>query len=121
MHDIGEVWANLLHNVYAALVGAHGFDAAARTDATGTAGNTVFFHLFVDALALQPCNPSFLDARLAWIQADANRYKGKNKCNLWLAFAYMGMGIDADGDNYINSHKVPEGCPLKYTKPSAHA
>lgn len=32
--DIGEVWANLLHNVYAALVGVHGFSATAHTDPT---------------------------------------------------------------------------------------
>ena len=32
--DIGEVWANILHNVYAALVTAHGFSSTAHTDAT---------------------------------------------------------------------------------------
>ena len=34
VHDIGEVWANVLHNVYAALVSAHGFSASAKTDPT---------------------------------------------------------------------------------------
>ena len=34
VHDIGEVWANMLHNVYAGLVAAHGFSATAHTDAT---------------------------------------------------------------------------------------
>ena len=34
VHDIGEVWANILHNVYAGLVAAHGFSATAHTDAT---------------------------------------------------------------------------------------
>jgi extracellular elastinolytic metalloproteinase len=48
----------MLHNVYAALVTAHGFDAAARTTPTSTAGNAVFLHLFLDALLLQPCNPT---------------------------------------------------------------
>jgi extracellular elastinolytic metalloproteinase len=55
---IGEVWANILHNVYAALIGAHGWSATARTDPSGTEGNIVFLHLFIDALALQPCNPT---------------------------------------------------------------
>lgn len=32
VHKIGEVWANMLHNVYAALVKAYGFSSAARTD-----------------------------------------------------------------------------------------
>ena len=56
--DIGEVWANMLHNVYAALVTAHGWSATARTDPTGTEGNVVYLHLFLDALPLQPCNPT---------------------------------------------------------------
>lgn len=30
VHDIGEIWANILHNLLAALVGAHGFTADAR-------------------------------------------------------------------------------------------
>lgn len=32
VHQIGEVWANMLHNVYAALVQAHGFSQTAQTD-----------------------------------------------------------------------------------------
>ncbi|KAG6873512.1 hypothetical protein C0995_014780 [Termitomyces sp. Mi166 len=56
--DIGEVWANILHNVYAALVQRYGFSTTARTTPGGTEGNIVFLHLFIDALALQPCNPS---------------------------------------------------------------
>ena len=48
--DIGEVWANMLHNVYAALVGAHGFSTTAKTNPDGTQGNVVFLHLFLDAL-----------------------------------------------------------------------
>lgn len=55
---LGEVWANLLHNVYATLVGALGWSATARTDPSGSEGNVVFLHLFIDALALQPCNPT---------------------------------------------------------------
>jgi extracellular elastinolytic metalloproteinase len=95
--DIGEVWANILHNVYAALVAKYGFDANARMDPTSTAGNAVWLHLFIDALALQPCNPtceyfnpkillsilifctSVISARDAWIQADTNRYGGVNE------------------------------------------
>ena len=53
VHNIGEIWANLLHNVYAALVKAHGYSSSARTDPSSAAGNSVFMHLFLDALALQ--------------------------------------------------------------------
>ncbi|KAJ7289420.1 Fungalysin metallopeptidase-domain-containing protein [Mycena rebaudengoi] len=107
-HDIGEVWANILHNVYAALVGAHGFSATARTDPTGTEGNVVFLHLFVDALPLQPCEPTLPTARDAWIQADQNRYAGANKCLLWNAFASRGLGVGAA--DHVDSADVPADC-----------
>ncbi|KAI9431679.1 peptidase M36 [Lactarius psammicola] len=108
VHAIGEVWANILHNVYAPLVTAHGWSATARTNPGGTEGNIVFLHLFLDALLLQPCNPTFLTARNAWIQADANRYAGANKCLLWNAFASRGLGVNAA--NHNDDSTVPAGC-----------
>ncbi|KAF5346156.1 hypothetical protein D9758_009963 [Tetrapyrgos nigripes] len=108
VHDIGEVWANMLHNVYAALVGVHGFSPNAKTDSTGSEGNVVYLHLFMDALALQPCNPTFPTARDAWIQADQNRYDGANNCTLWKAFASRGLGVNAA--NHRDDSTVPSGC-----------
>jgi len=108
VHDIGEVWANMLYNVYAALVTAHGFSTTAKTDPTGTEGNIVFLHLFIDALPIQPCNPTFLTARNAWIQADVNRYAGANSCTLWRAFASRGLGVNAA--NHNDDTTVPAGC-----------
>lgn len=122
------MWANLLHNVYAALVGAHGWSATARTNPTGTEGNIVHLHLYLDALILQPCNPTckyclylplsrdyllifpfpVLTARDAWIQADANRYGGANFCTLWKAFASRGVGVNAA--NHRNDFTVPSNC-----------
>jgi extracellular elastinolytic metalloproteinase len=98
----------MLHNVYAALVTAHGWSATAKTDPTSTAGNAVFLHLFLDALALQPCNPTFTSARDAWVQADANRYAGANKCTIWKAFASRGLGVNAK--SYTDDSTVPSGC-----------
>ncbi|KAH9481998.1 Extracellular metalloproteinase MEP [Psilocybe cubensis] len=108
VHRIGEVWANTLHNVYAALVAEHGWSATAKTNPDGTEGNIVYLHLFLDALRLQPCNPTFLTARTAWIQADANRYGGANKCLLWKAFASRGLGVNAA--NKVDNFDVPAGC-----------
>ncbi|KAF8877846.1 metallo proteinase 10 [Gymnopilus junonius] len=61
-------------------------------------GNIVFMHLFIDALSVQPCNPTFVQARDAWIQADQNRYNGTNRCTIFKAFASRGLGINADDD-----------------------
>lgn len=55
--DVGQVWANILHNVYAALVKQYGFSKSAKTNPEGKEGNVVFLHLMIDALALQPCYP----------------------------------------------------------------
>ncbi|KAI9442788.1 putative extracellular elastinolytic metallo proteinase precursor [Lactarius psammicola] len=98
----------MLHNVYASLVTAHGWSATARTNPGGTECNIVFMHLFLDALLLQPCSPTFLNARDAWIQADANRYAGANKCLLWNAFASRGLGVNAA--NHNDDSTVPAGC-----------
>ena len=55
---LGEIWANTLYNVYAALVAQYGFSPLAFSDSDGLEGNIVFAHLFFDSLALQPCNPT---------------------------------------------------------------
>ncbi|KZW02339.1 putative extracellular elastinolytic metallo proteinase precursor [Exidia glandulosa HHB12029] len=116
VHKIGQIWAQVLHIVHGALVQTLGSADDALTNPDAENGHTVFLHLMIDALSIQPCNPTFPDARLAWIQADQNRYDGKNRCNLWLAFAYMGLGVDAA--DFVDSHKVPEGCPLQYAAPA---
>lgn len=108
-YPIGEVWANILHNVYAALVAMHGWSASAFTDPDTTHGNVVFLRLFFDGLSIQPCNPTFTAARDAWIQADLNRYGGSHKCLLWTAFASRGLGVNA-GPGYIDDSTVPAGC-----------
>ncbi|KAJ7626579.1 metalloprotease [Mycena polygramma] len=108
VHDGGEVWATILHCVHSALVDAHGFNTDAPHNPEGLEGNVVFLHLFIDGLALQPCNPIMINARDAFIQADQNRYGGTHRCVLWRAFASRGMGVNAR--NYINNSDVPNGC-----------
>ena len=57
LEQISEVWANMLHNVYAALVAKHGYAQDAMTNPCGGAGNVIFMHLFIDSLSLLPCYP----------------------------------------------------------------
>ncbi|CAE6431427.1 unnamed protein product [Rhizoctonia solani] len=108
VHDIGEVWALIWHEVFAGLIKKSGFSAS-KNDPTGTAGNIVALHLFIDSLKLQPCNPTFISARDAIIQADTNRYAGANKCALWAAFAKRGLGSGATTTK-TDSTTVPSGC-----------
>ncbi|KAJ7749848.1 peptidase M36, partial [Mycena maculata] len=43
-----QIWANLLHNVHAALVEKYGFSTSAMTNPNGSEGNIVFLHLSMD-------------------------------------------------------------------------
>ena len=107
VHNIGEIWATVMIELYSALVKDQGFEPN-YFDATSTKGNVVFMHLFIDALAIQPCSPTFLTARDAIIQADVNRNKGANKCLLWKAFANRGLGTKAA--NHKDDTTLPDGC-----------
>ncbi|EDR01344.1 uncharacterized protein LACBIDRAFT_239946 [Laccaria bicolor S238N-H82] len=109
VHDIGEVWANMLHQVYAALVAARGFSSNKLTDAGAKEGNVVFMRVMMDALAIQPCNPTFIQARDAIIQADQNRFNGVNKCIIAKAFASRGLGLKATG-KFVDDATLPAGC-----------
>lgn len=110
VHQIGEVWANMLHNVYAALVDSLGFSADKLTNPDGKEGNIVWMRLFIASLALQPCNPTFVQARDAWIQADQNLFDGANRCTLFKAFASRGLGLGASSRALQDNADVPADC-----------
>ncbi|KAG8906518.1 hypothetical protein FRB99_006738 [Tulasnella sp. 403] len=106
-HHIGMIWATMLIEVYWKMVAASGYSDS-KTSAGQSAGNTMFLHLIVDAFALQPCNPTILDARNAILQADVNRYSGLNKCAIWKAFAKRGLGVQAA--NLVDDNHIPGAC-----------
>ncbi|KAJ3472833.1 hypothetical protein NLG97_g10690 [Lecanicillium saksenae] len=99
----------MLHNLLASLADNRGWSETALTDATGDLGNVVFMHLVVDGLSIQPCEPTFVTARDAIIQADQNRYNGDHFCIIWRVFASRGLGFGAAEDN-VNEYSVPPGC-----------
>jgi len=53
--------------------------------------------LVFKALALTPCEPSFLDARDAILLADQTFNAGANRAALWVIFAARGMGFGSGG------------------------
>uniref|UniRef100_A0A1D1YKY7 Extracellular metalloproteinase NpI n=1 Tax=Anthurium amnicola TaxID=1678845 RepID=A0A1D1YKY7_9ARAE len=117
VHPKGEVWAEILYEVYWNLVGKHGFTSewfpptddadsskwyTTKTSSDGISvlkypshGNTLTLQLVVDGMKLQPCRPTFIDARDAIIQSDDVLTKGENKCLLWKGFAKRGLGTKA--------------------------
>ena len=106
VHAKGEVWAMMLIEAYWNFVEKRGFDADWYN---GTAGNNQLLHDIVLGMKLQPCRPTFVDARNAILQADKVNYNSKNYCLLWKAFAKRGLGLKAtSGGN--EDFTLPEAC-----------
>ncbi len=77
----------------------------------GTGGNNITLQLVMDALKLQPANPSYLDFRDAVLLADTNLTGGANQFAIWTAFARRGMGFSAfDGNG--NDSRIREAFDL---------
>ncbi|KAJ3083833.1 Fungalysin/Thermolysin Extracellular metalloproteinase 5 [Rhizoclosmatium hyalinum] len=150
VHAKGEVWAEILYEVFWNIVEAHGWnpdwfdtvatrplDVAAQSNVytefrTGRqrtrspivfsgppearaedpfplGGNVLMLQLVVDGMKIQPCNPSFVDARDAILKADEFLTGEKNKCLLWKGFAKRGLGFGAVSGG-VDSFKLPKDC-----------
>lgn len=59
----------------------------------------------------QPCNPTFIQARDAIIDADIALTDGENACEIWTGFAKRGLGENAvfDESNRVDDFAIPEG------------
>lgn len=55
--------------------------------------------LIFSALALTPCQPSFVDVRDAILTADQTLNGGANREALWVAFAARGLGLGSQGQD----------------------
>ncbi|KAH6585732.1 hypothetical protein BASA50_001067 [Batrachochytrium salamandrivorans] len=108
LHDIGEVWASILWEVYWSLVTKHGFSTNLY-DAKQSAGNVITMKIIIGGMMLQPCNPSFIEARNAILAADVDHYKGINKCDIYRGFAKRGLGFEAT-DIRTNDFSIPPEC-----------
>ncbi len=60
-----------------------------------TTGRQLAMKLVLDGMTIQPCNPTFLNARDAILDADIVLTDGENQCDIWSAFAKRGLGVDA--------------------------
>ncbi|KAJ2996782.1 hypothetical protein NUW58_g863 [Xylaria curta] len=114
VHDIGEIWATILYEVMWNLIDKHGLNTAVKPtfDSNGvpTDGKFLAQKLVVDAMALQPCNPNFVQARDAILDADRALTGGDNLCELWTAFAKRGLGDGAAfGNPRRGSTTIPSG------------
>jgi uncharacterized repeat protein (TIGR01451 family) len=112
-HDIGEVWANMLWDMYWAMVDKYGWSEDPYNEQSG---NYKAIRLVVDGLKNMACDPGFVDARNAILAADSALYQGEDICLLWNVFARRGLGYSADqgssndaGDQ-VEAFDTPPSC-----------
>ncbi|MGI4870564.1 MAG: M36 family metallopeptidase [Janthinobacterium lividum] len=104
-HGLGEIWTSALWDLNWQFIAKYGYN----TDFYGsTGGNNKCLKLVLDACKIQPCNPSFLQARNAILKADslANlpAVSSPNRALIWTVFARRGMGYSAvAGDRGVYS------------------
>ncbi|MEN0006840.1 MAG: M36 family metallopeptidase, partial [Bacteroidota bacterium] len=109
-HGVGSVWCAMIWDLYWNLVDEYGFDNDLYN---GTGGNNIAMQLVLDGLKLQPCGPSFLDARDAIIAADMANNDGANLCLIWNTFARRGLGASAEvGGN--EAFDLPFDCQERF-------
>ncbi|KAI6016486.1 Fungalysin metallopeptidase-domain-containing protein [Pisolithus marmoratus] len=155
VHAIGEVWAEMLWVVSQKLIEKHGFSRTLlppvpneggsmppndfyrpqKYDSRGNPrplvpkhGNTLFLQLVIEGMKLQPCSPTFFNARTAILEADKILTGGENQCDIWKGFAARGLGMNAKvvgqtpwgGGVRTDGSKVPNYCskPSEPKKPS---
>lgn len=102
VHTRGEFMATVLWDLTWAYINKYGFDPNLYT---GNGGNNRVMKLVIDALKLQPCNPTFVSFRNALIAAEAATIgsAGHNNCLIREVFRRRGMGLNADSGSEQNA------------------
>lgn len=115
VHQIGTVWATMLYEVMWNLIDKHGkrgTEFPKFKNGVPTDGKHLAMKLVLDGMALQPCNPTFISARDAILDADKALTGGDNQCEIWKGFAKRGLGTGATYDVVARtgSTALPAGC-----------
>jgi extracellular elastinolytic metalloproteinase len=105
----------MLYEVLWNLIDKHGKNDNPTPDFDGngvpTDGRYLALKLVLDGMALQPCNPNFVSARDAILDADEALTGGQNACEIWTGFAKRGLGAGAvySSSRRTGSFELPEG------------
>ena len=112
IHNIGEIWSNILWEVRAQLMAKHG----------AIEGNRRALQYITDGMKLSPLNPTMLQSRDAIIAA-ASASDPTDAAPVWRGFAIRGMGFSAQILNPgtgANNTSVVEAydLPLQFRRPT---
>lgn len=110
-HDVGELWALMLWEMYWKFIEQDTYDPTWTNE---NSGNYKAVQLVFDGLKIQECDPTFVEARDAILEADMLNYNGENTCLIWEAFSKRGLGVgsisgdeDDRNDNRDNFDRPP--------------
>jgi hypothetical protein len=111
-HGIGSIWATILWDMTWEIILQDNFIAPNIYDVptviANMRGNIAAYKLVNEGLRLQPCSPSFVQARDAIFQADIMLFGGRYRCALGRAFARRGLGLNASTGVSTNDRIVTE-------------
>ncbi|KMP03147.1 Fungalysin/Thermolysin Extracellular metalloproteinase 5 [Coccidioides immitis] len=115
VHAVGTVWATMLYELLWNLIDKHGKNDGPKPvfrDGVPTDGKYLAMKIVLDGMKIQPCNPNFVQARDAILDADKALTGGANKCEIWTAFAKreLGTGARYNRNNRTGSKEVPNDC-----------
>ncbi|KAI8356233.1 Fungalysin metallopeptidase-domain-containing protein, partial [Mortierella sp. GBAus27b] len=121
-HPKGAVWANMLLEVYQNLLLRLPFTQDWYTKDKTSYANTLIAQLVIDGLKLTSCEPSFLVARDAILQAEKILTGGKYQCDIWKGFSKRGLGPYAQvagyeletGGRRAACFELPDSCKSHY-------
>jgi hypothetical protein len=124
-HGIGSIWATMLWDMTWEIILQDNFIAPTIYDVpaniTDYEGNIAALKLVNEGLRLQPCSPSFVQARDAIFQADTLLFGGRYSCALSKAFSRRGLGAlastGASSDDRIVTESYAPIIGLALTSP----
>jgi hypothetical protein len=85
VHNIGDIWANMLLEVRAKLIHSLGY----------ATGNARAIQTTTDGMKLDPVNPTLVDARNSILAANCSGFAGANELDIWEGFRLHGLGFRA--------------------------
>ncbi|MFN8346838.1 MAG: M36 family metallopeptidase [Spirosomataceae bacterium] len=111
-HGIGSIWATMLWDMTWEIILQDNqivnniYDTPALV--TDMRGNLAALKLVNEGLRMQPCSPSFVQARDAIFAADQLLFGGRYHCAIGKAFARRGLGLNASTGTSTNDRIVTE-------------
>jgi hypothetical protein len=116
-HGIGSIWCTMLWDMTWEIILQDNAIDPNVYNTTNMIGNVAALKLVNEGLRLQPCSPSFVQARDAILAADQALFGGRYRCAIGRAFARRGLGANASTGTSSNDRIITED----YTPVSGNA